>query len=672
MANFSVTPGDWDLMFGRAEVIGPAYQITISFGKRSKQVARHGYATMQGSPGNAWATAAKEKASPILPPVERVSPTPESRPSRLQLPRETACRITPERAHRSRVAVELKEGSVRRVALIIGIDRYTHHRLKNAVSDARKIDGTLKQRGFVTIRLEDPDEPTIKTSFSAFQASAAKADIALIYLAGHGVERSGSGYFLPQDFPFPVTALATKLYGISVGDAVEAVRGAYSGIVILDACRNWPISQDEERALSEQLDAIVANQREWNNVLLAYSTSSADTAGDGIPGTGSRFCHAFTRHALDHSLTMDECFRRISQDVLSESLRGQQPWTYSSLQRSLTFTDLPRFFLQQRHAAQNVGSWATADYTATGIFAGADNESVWLVTPATAVRECLMNKARIVGAAHLGRYLLLASQDGKVWSWGDTGSALIFDTSSRCNGMATSPKATRFATYGASKVSFFKVADGGLKSVFEEDMKFEIYCCKFVTEDIVWVGGEDGNILSFDLRPEQPTVVAFEPLGYHINAMALSHDQSSVYCAGQTGRVAALNLSGNLLRTIFADLKPKTAWGLRATLSMVAGDDLIHRYLFDRRSLPEQTICKLEQHIAPVDFHSCAHAPGLPIVAVGSTEGMIHILDSRDGQILQEIEATTSSICGLVFLSDHQLAALCTDGEAMFFAAKLS
>jgi WD40 repeat protein len=564
---------------------------------------------------------------------------------------------------------------VHRVALIIGIDGYPHRRLQNAVSDARRIDATLKQRGFVTTLLEDPDGTAITARLSAFQANAAKADIALIYLAGHGVERSGSGYFLPRDFPFPVTALAAKLYGIGIGDVVETAKEAHSGIVILDACRNWPTSRVEERSLNEQLDAIVANQREWNNVLLAYSTSSADTAGDGVPGTGSRFCNAFTRHALDHSLTLEECFRRVSQDVTRESPRGQQPWTYSSLQRNLTFSDLPKFFLQQRHVTQNIGSWAAPDHTNTGIFAGADNESVWHIVPATTGRACYIDEARIVGAAHLGRYLLIASQDGKVLSTGHGGTTMMFDTSSPCNGMTASPNAVRFAMYGEKKVWFFDVVADRLKSVTEADVKFEIYCCKFLTDDIVWVGGGNGNILSFDLRPKQPTVEAFKPLGHHINAMALSHDQQTIYCAGQSGLVATLDVSGSILRTFIEDLRPKTPWGLRATLSQVADDDVIHRYLFDRRSLPKRTVRELEKHIAPLDFHSCAHAPGIPILALGSTEGTIHLLDSRDGQILQEIDATkgsASSICGLSFLSDHQLAALSTDGDAMFFAAKLS
>ncbi|MBY5560558.1 caspase family protein [Rhizobium leguminosarum] len=108
-------------------------------------------------------------------------------------------------------------------ALLLAFAPGSEVKVTCAVSDARRIDATLKQRGFVTTLLEDPDGPAISTSLSAFQAKATKADIALIYLAGHSVERSGSGYFLPRDFPFPVTALAAKLYGISIGDAVETV-----------------------------------------------------------------------------------------------------------------------------------------------------------------------------------------------------------------------------------------------------------------------------------------------------------------------------------------------------------------------------------------------------------------------------------------------------------------
>ncbi|TGR35838.1 caspase family protein, partial [Mesorhizobium sp. M1C.F.Ca.ET.195.01.1.1] len=92
--------------------------------------------------------------------------------------------------------------------------------------------------------------------------------------------------------------------------------------------RNWPHDPDEARRTSNDLEELVADERSWSNLLLAYATSATRDAGDGAKGMGSAFSNALCRHLLDHSLTVDECFRRVSQDVVAQR-NDQQPWTYS-------------------------------------------------------------------------------------------------------------------------------------------------------------------------------------------------------------------------------------------------------------------------------------------------------------------------------------------------------
>jgi len=81
---------------------------------------------------------------------------------------------------------------VKRRAMVIGIDTYRQDPLRNAVSDARKAATALERRGFGTNLLENADETTIKSALNDFSKQAHEAEIALVYLAGHAVERSGT------------------------------------------------------------------------------------------------------------------------------------------------------------------------------------------------------------------------------------------------------------------------------------------------------------------------------------------------------------------------------------------------------------------------------------------------------------------------------------------------
>ena len=61
------------------------------------------------------------------------------------------------------------------------------------------------------------------------------------------------------------------------------------------------------------------------------------------------------------------------------------------------------------------------------------------------------------------------------------------------------------------------------------------------------------------------------------------------------------------------------------------------------------------------------------MIAVGTNEGTVLLIDTRDAQILQEIEVTRGapgSVYGVVFLAGDQLAVLCHDGNVIFFSPR--
>lgn len=270
-----------------------------------------------------------------------------------------------------------------RHALVIGAIAYPGAELDNAIGDARRVADALSARGFSVSIVLDPNVVAIDAALTAFKPAAQTSELALIYLAGHAVERHGSGYFLPVDFRFPPTAAGLRYTAVGLNAFVEATNGAASRIVVLDACRNWPHDPDEGRRTLNDLEELVVNERDWPNLLLAYATSATKTAGDGARGSGSVFSSSLCRHLLDHGLTVDECFRRVSQDVVAQR-SDQQPWTYSSLARMLSFTDLPHFAAIQSHAVPNpehlgVGAWTTTDMRRRAVIVGVGDPRAWNV-----------------------------------------------------------------------------------------------------------------------------------------------------------------------------------------------------------------------------------------------------------------------------------------------------
>jgi len=65
----------------------------------------------------------------------------------------------------------------------------------------------------------------------------------------------------------------------------------------------------------------------------------------------------------------------------------------------------------------------------------------------------------------------------------------------------------------------------------------------------------------------------------------------------------------------------------------------------------------------------------MPILAVGTEEGTVLLVDSRDGQLYQEIEVSKGapgSITAITFLSDGELVVMSYDGIILFLSAKYS
>jgi len=228
----------------------------------------------------------------------------------------------------------------RRVALVIGNGSYRNVRaLPNAPNDARAIASALRALGFEVTEGVDLDAAAMRRTTDAFMRAAARAQIALFYYAGHGVQIDGRNFLVPVDVQLkggnPVQAMTeidSLLYALD-----DQIR---TNILILDACRNNPLPRDVASAdPSRSIDGVaglaapvtpVSGTTMGAGTLIAFATAPGQVALDG-DGGNSPFSAALARHIGTAGLELQQMLTRVRAEVVAATKGKQVPWSNSSL-----------------------------------------------------------------------------------------------------------------------------------------------------------------------------------------------------------------------------------------------------------------------------------------------------------------------------------------------------
>lgn len=233
----------------------------------------------------------------------------------------------------SAFSVTVPAQAEKRIALVIGNSNYQNvPQLANPAADAKAIGQMLSAIGFKVDLQIDVDNLGLKRVLRRFEDDANKADIAVIYFAGHGLEVRGVNYLIPIDAKLADERDAPD-EAIALDRLVEAVTGATQlGLIILDACRDNPFSirmkrQVASRSMSRGLARI---EPEGAETLIAYAAKAGSTAEDGH-GPHSPFTTALLNNLPSPGLDIELAFRRVRDEVLNATGDRQEPFTYGSL-----------------------------------------------------------------------------------------------------------------------------------------------------------------------------------------------------------------------------------------------------------------------------------------------------------------------------------------------------
>lgn len=290
-------------------------------------------ATDAGSKANqATAKVRLSLVSDAAVPIPRDAPSPTTQPTAAPAPQQTGAASAPSTA-------PVVRGT--RMALIIGNGAYAHVKaLPNPPNDARAVAKSLRDIGFTVSEGVDLDRAAMQKMTRDFLRDAARAQVAVVYYAGHGVQVDGRNYLIPVDVELkPGTAMTEAMIDMDtiMAGLDDQVR---TNILIFDACRNNPMAQQVASASANRgiegasglaaPTSLGAGATLGAGTLIAFATAPGQVALDG-DGANSPFSAALSRHIGTPGLEVQQMLTRVRAEVVSTTKNKQVPWSNSSL-----------------------------------------------------------------------------------------------------------------------------------------------------------------------------------------------------------------------------------------------------------------------------------------------------------------------------------------------------
>jgi len=224
----------------------------------------------------------------------------------------------------------------KRIALVIGNGAYAKSPLATAANDAGLIAQTLQAAGFDVVGARDLDGETLRRSFRDFMQKAESSGpdtVAMVYLAGYGIQLAGENYFIPvdsainRDTDIPVE-------GLRISDYLRqlAALPLKAGVVVLDAARQQPFIEGQSIASG------LALVEPGPHLLVAFNAAPG-TVAPVEQGPYGAYAQSLAEMIRTGGLSLPEVFNRVRLRVNETSKGAQVPWDSQKIETSFVFFD---------------------------------------------------------------------------------------------------------------------------------------------------------------------------------------------------------------------------------------------------------------------------------------------------------------------------------------------
>src|SRR5271169_180424 len=224
-----------------------------------------------------------------------------------------------------------------RLALVIGAGAYANAPQApqtTAVNDAGLIAYQLQQAGFDVTGGRDVDRQGFETLAATFLAKLGQAGpnaVAVIYVAGLGLQADGDNRFVPVDARLAaIDAVATETISVNALLAqIQSVPGA-AHIAIFDMARPLPFP------VASQIAPGLAPLDPQAGLIVALSQQPGYEIQEPKQGYGA-YASALAAAIRVPGLSLDDLFGRVRLRVQTITKGGQMPWNVSGLSTNFTF-----------------------------------------------------------------------------------------------------------------------------------------------------------------------------------------------------------------------------------------------------------------------------------------------------------------------------------------------
>ena len=205
---------------------------------------------------------------------------------------------------------------------------------------------SLRSIGFETVTLaSNATREKLLDALRDFTNEAEKADWAVVYYAGHGIEVNGQNYLIPIDAKL-ATDRDIQFEAVPLDQVMASLEGAKKlKVVLLDACRDNPFMPQMRKTVASDAPAAstaggnvgtrsigrgLGEVKVQGASLVVFAAKHGQTALDG-EGGNSPFAVAMVQRIATPGVEINKIFRLVRDDVMEATAGRQEPYTYGSL-----------------------------------------------------------------------------------------------------------------------------------------------------------------------------------------------------------------------------------------------------------------------------------------------------------------------------------------------------
>ena len=315
------------------------------------------------------------------------------------------------------------------IALVIGNSHYDedyYKNLANPLNEADAIACVFSKLKYEVIIGKDLTYKEYVTTFDFFlqKIQDAKADAAIIYFAGHGLNINAQDCLIMKDTPpYEMGKVGIIDLSVPISKICQTLNtvGDQLNIIIIDACRNDP--KQTVRGLASTQEASLFGMGTTNHLpyqtFIAYSTSVGGTASDGNATDGhSLYTKTLLENIEEENLPIESLFKRVRNKVYRGYDNLQLPWEYSCLTEEFCFNYgqlNPYFDKHYSESAYNDGTYVSLNSNVNEIISELKSYT-WDTQNATVNK--LRRIYKIITDKNdlfvIGRNLLQAAQGGAI------------------------------------------------------------------------------------------------------------------------------------------------------------------------------------------------------------------------------------------------------------------